>query len=120
MTVIGIGALFEWMISVFGAGTSRKTLGILKTDDHGLDVAIESKRLFHDERVPFFFHVMSALASRGRSANMQLFFITLVMRFRGLSVSGLEMMSKMNIGLGKRTYGRFKKCFLEDLRARHV
>ena len=85
MTVIGIGALFEWMISVFGAGTSRKTLGILKTDEHGLDVAIESKRLFHDERVPFFFHVMSALASRGRSANMP-----------GDAVSGIERVGSGN------------------------
>ena len=55
-------------------------------------------------RNDFYFHLISQLASRGTAANRQLFFISLVMRHKGLSRSGLNMLSMMNLGLSPRSF----------------
>ena len=52
----------------------------------------------------FYFHVLSLLASRGTSAKVQLFHLSLVMRHKGLSRSGLQLLSAMNMGLAPRTF----------------
>ena len=55
-------------------------------------------------RNDFYFHLISQLASRGTAVNRQLFFISLVMRHKGLSRSGLNMLSMMNLGLSPRSF----------------
>ena len=55
-------------------------------------------------RNDFYFHLLSQLASRGTAANRQLFYISLVMRHKGLSRSGLNTLSMMNLGLSPRSF----------------
>ena len=71
-----------------------------QTQDQQQDV----KRVIKLCRTSFYFHLLSGLASRGTSANRQLFFISLVMRHKGLSRTGLRCLSLMNLGLSPRSF----------------
>ena len=67
----------------------------------------------------FYFHVLSLLASRGTSAKVQLFHLSLVMRHKGLSRSGLQLLSSMNLGLAPRTFDPELKALVARQTERH-
>lgn len=68
------------------------------------DHKVEVEEIINGARNSFYFYVLSTLASRGTAANRQLFFITLVMKHKGLSRNGLRLFGLMNLGLSPRSY----------------
>ena len=53
--------------------------------------ADEAAELVTAERVGFYFNMLNVLANRGRSANRQLFFLSLLAQAKGLSHTGMEV-----------------------------
>lgn len=68
------------------------------------DRGVEVEEIVSGARNSFYFHLLSTMASRGQSVNRQLFFITLVMKHKGLSRNGLNLFSQMNLGLSNRSF----------------
>ena len=73
-------------------------------DDESADVKHHVDSIVQGARNSFHFYVLAALASRGTAANRQLFYVSLVMRHKGLSRSGLQLLSGMNLGLPPRSF----------------
>ena len=65
---------------------------------------LEVSGIVSDERVGFFADVMCGLANRGRGANRQLFFFTLLAQARGLSRPGMEFSNSLNVVVAPRIY----------------
>ena len=74
--------------------------------------AQEAAPLLAAEQAGFYFFLLSALSSRGRSANRQLFFMTLLAQAKGLSRTGIEVFSAMNVCISPRTFDLELKTFL--------
>lgn len=55
-----------------------------------------SALILENEKRGFFMHVLSCLLSRGQAGNGQMFFISLLINFRGLSRSGMKMLKALN------------------------
>jgi hypothetical protein len=92
------GLLFEHFAATGGNRvSSRAVLALAKVcrDEKRAFSAQESADLVADERVAFFFHILSLLKNRGRAANRQLFFVTLLVQARGLSRAGIEFMQSL-------------------------
>ena len=79
------------------------------------DHKAEVEEIVTGARNSFYFHLLSTLASRGTSANRQLFFITLVMKHKGLSRNGLRLFGLMNLGLPPRSYDPELEAFSERI-----
>ena len=77
------------------------------------DHKIEVEEIVTAARNSFYFYLLSTLASRGTSANRQLFFITLVIKHKGLSRNGLRLFGLMNLGLSPRSYDPELAAFSE-------
>ena len=73
---------------------------------------LETAELVDAERVGFFFWILASLSSRGRSANRQLFFVSLLAQARGLSRTGMEFFRAMNVCLPPRTFDLELNTFL--------
>ena len=111
------GLLFENHVVINGKRTSRRALLALAmcTREHRLCVADEAAEIVEDERVSFFSTVLSALYSRGRSANRQLFFFTLLAQARGLSRTGMEFLNSLNVCLAPRTFDLELATFMNSV-----
>ena len=98
-------------------GTVRRKL----RHDADSDVSDEVKDIVKSARGGFYFYLISNLASRGTSVNRQLFFISMVMNHKGLSRSGLHILSLMNQGLSPRSFDAelviFEQSQAEKLRS---
>ena len=92
-TTAGYGARREW-----GAIKAALRQQPNRDMDARLDMLVDKAKN------SFYFHVLSSVASRGTAANRQLFFVSLVMRHKGLSRSGLELLGAMNLGLAPRSF----------------
>ena len=77
------------------------------------DHKMEVEEIVTAARNSFYFYLLSTLASRGTSANRQLFFITLVIKHKGLSRNGLRLFGLMNLGLSPRSYDPELAAFSE-------
>ena len=64
------------------------------------------------ERVGFFCAMLAMLGNRGRSANRQLFFFTLLAQARGLSRTGMELFNTANVCLSPRSFDLELATFL--------
>ena len=67
-------------------------------------LSVDMANIVKSARNSFYFYVLAALGSRGTAANRQLFYLSLVMRHKGLSRSGLQVLSGMNLGLPLRSF----------------
>ncbi len=97
----------ESFIQLNGSRKSRRVLMKLQKTcrrDGRLAREDESSQIVEMERTGCFFNVLSCLSNRGISANRQLFFLTLLLRARGLSRSGSLLPKFMNLGLAPRSY----------------
>ena len=112
------GLLFENFVVTTGKRTSRRALVALAK----LCLQEQAEQILAEERVGFFSFVLMSLGNRGRSANRQLFFMSLLMHARGLSRSGMEFQSRMNVCLAPRTFDLELATFLStvELRERFV
>ena len=102
-SVLGGGILVESFIVMNGKRASKRLL-------IGLDkkkmkpTRLVSNQLLDEVKVDFYFFCLNAMAARGRAATRQLFFITLLLKARGLSRLGMQLESKMNVCLPPRTF----------------
>ena len=74
--------------------------------------ADESDQLISSERVGFFAYMLAALSTRGRAANRQLFYFSLLAQARGLSRTGMEVLKALSVCLAPRTFDLELASFL--------
>ena len=104
-----------------GKRTSRRALVALSKlclQEQRTCTDLEADTILADERVGFFSFVLMSLSNRGRSANRQLFFMSLLVQARGLSRSGMEFQSRMNVCLAPRTFDLELATFLNTVELR--
>jgi hypothetical protein len=109
------GLLLESFIVTNGKRSSRRMLLALAkrcAAEERECTEEEAAPLLAAEQVGFYFFLLSALSSRGRSANRQLFFMTLLAQAKGLSRTGMEVFSAMNVCIAPRTFNLELKTFL--------
>ena len=109
------GLLFESFLVTAGRRSSQRAiLALAKTcrDEDRECTAEEAEELVAAERVGFYFNMLSVLANRGRSANRQLFFLSLLAQAKGLSRTGMEVFAAMNVCLSPRTFDLELNTFL--------
>jgi len=109
------GLLMEAFISTNGKRSSRRALAALAKEckqQARQCTVLETAELVDAERVGFFFWILASLSSRGRSANRQLFFVSLLAQARGLSRTGMEFFRAMNVCLPPRTFDLELDTFL--------
>ena len=115
------GLLFENFVVRTGKRTPRRALVALSKlclQEQRTCTDLEADQILADERVGFFSFVLMSLGNRGRSANRQLFFMSLLMQARGLSRSGMELQSRMNVCLAPRTFDLELATFLSTVELR--
>ena len=101
------GILLESFLTTNASYTVRRRWSSVRKqihDDESADVKHAIASIVQGARNSFYFSMLSALASRGTAANRQLFYLSLVMRHKGLSRSGLQLLGCMNLGLPPRSY----------------
>ena len=81
--------------------------------DPDYDCETEVQEIVDGARNSFYLYLLSTLASRGTSANRQLFFITLAIKHKGLSRNGMRLFGIMNLGLPPRSYDPELVAFTE-------
>ena len=62
--------------------------------------------------------MLNVLANRGRGANRQLFFLSLLAQAKGLSRTGMEVFAQMNMCLSPRTFDLELASFLGQVTER--
>jgi hypothetical protein len=115
------GLLFESFLVTNGRRTSQRDMLSLAKKCHRQNrqcSADEAASLVEAERVGFYFNMLSVLASRGRSANRQLFFLSLLAQAKGLSRTGMEVFVAMNVCLAPRTFDLELTTFLSTVEER--
>ena len=111
--VPGIGSLFEARLLTCGKHTSRKVLNKLLDGEAVSDDDI--KAVIKSERTNFYFYILHCLNNMGLSAQRQMFYVTLVAKFRGLSWSGLALLSSMGSCLSRGTYRAEEKKLIDKI-----
>ena len=97
----------EWLRKKWTKSKSNRLPGVQLID-------IETEEFLHTKcRVDFFTWLLWACSTRGTSANRQLFYMTVLMQFRGLSRLGMQLVSCFKLTLAPSTFDRFKD---EELR----
>ena len=113
--------MFESFLVTNGRRTSQRDMLSLAKKCHRQNrqcSADEAASLVEAERVGFYFNMLSVLASRGRSANRQLFFLSLLAQAKGLSRTGMEVFAAMNVCLAPRTFDLELTTFLSTVEER--
>ena len=109
------GLLFESLLVTADRRSSQRAIFALaktRRDEKRECTAEEAEELVATERVGFHFNFLSVLAKRGRSANRQLFFLSLLAQAKGLSRTGMEVFAAMNVCLAPRTCDLELQTFL--------
>ena len=101
-----IGPLFHFWLRTCGSWKSRNML-----TRAGL-TADEMKRMMIQEGPKWFFHTITTLCSRGTTCNLQVFFMSMILQFRGLSRNGSDLIAATGMTLTRSTYGRFLEGFI--------
>ena len=81
--------------------------------DSDTDLTVEIENLINSCRVLFVAYILTAI---GKQANCQIFYITLVIRMRGLSRNGLDFLSSFGTTLSLRTFDVYFDAFLARIR----
>ena len=101
------GILLEAFLVMCAGYSDRREWTSINTSlaqEGDVDMQPRMDALIKSVQTDFYFYVLSSIAARGTAANRQLFFLSLVMQHKGLSRSGLEVLSKMNMGLAPRSF----------------
>jgi hypothetical protein len=75
-------------------------------------VGDDEQRLLPVYKAQFYMWVIHSLHMRGTSAQLQVFYVTAVMMFRGMSRRGVAMFSKFKMTLDVRAMDRYRKIEL--------
>ena len=94
------GAMMEAYICTNGSYQSRRMFKaeLKRMPDnptYQFDTAVDHSILENEKR-GFFMHILSGLLGRGQAGNEQMFYISLLINFRGLSRSGMKMLKALN------------------------
>ena len=107
------GLLFEVFIINSGSYQSRRAFSAqcrrLNADPTSTFDAQVAQQIVDSDKQSFFMHILTTLVARGTSAHYQLFFISLLLNFRGLSRDGMRFLSRLNCCIPVSTYDRFIK-----------
>lgn len=107
------GLLFEVFIINSGSFNSRRALRAeckrLSADPTSIFDPQVAQQIVTNDKRSFFMHVLTTLVARGTAGNYQLFFITLLLNFRGLSREGMRFLSSLNCCIPITTYDRLLK-----------
>lgn len=110
------GMLFEHFVESFSAERIRRKWKRAKKamtdDDVYIDDVVEDE-LVRDTRVAFFTWVIQSCAVRSTAVNRQLFYLSVLLQFRGLSRNGLRLVSCFNLTLPPTTFDRYRMEELE-------
>lgn len=109
------GLLLENFVATSGHRASRRAiLALAKTCREAKRECTmdECKKVIEKERVGFVCSILASLANRGRAANRQLFFFSLLAQARGLSRTGMEFFSSLKVCLPPRTFDLELATFL--------
>jgi len=101
------GTMFEFFLTIAASYNERRSWITIRTKCLSVNrvcTDVERQSLIEGSRTSFYFWILGMLASRGRCANKQLFYITLLMQHKGLSRSGMELARSMNFNLSPRTF----------------
>jgi hypothetical protein len=114
------GLLLEHFAAINLPARKRRELSKLRRMCHRSNqrkLTADEFKQWTDGKLPvqFYFHVLSTLSHRGNSANKQLFYIDLLFKHKGMSRSGLDMVSSMGLGIRNRSfdaeeYQELKRC----------
>lgn len=100
--------LMDHWLQLGGPHGLRRSWTAIKSDHarHGpsRELTDRIQTLVNKAGVSFYFHMLSLVASRGLAANRQLFYLTMVFRHKGLSRTGLSLLSAMNLGLSPLSF----------------
>ena len=110
-----MGDLMRAFILECAPRTDRERLLTLttKSDELTLDEFRELNRLGVKHERGFAMHALMTLTQRGHSVGIQGSYLMLVLKFRGLSRSGLSMLASFGIGTPDSTFRRHRDKFLE-------
>ena len=78
---------------------------------YDFDAAIGA-RILENEKRGFFMFVLSCLLSRGQAGNGQMFYISLLINFRGLFRSGMKMLKALNCCVPITTFDEKCKAYV--------
>ncbi len=78
---------------------------------HSFDTEI-GMLILENEKRGFFMFVLSCLLSRGQAGNGQMFYISLLINFRGLSRSGMTMLKALNCCVPISTFDDKLKAYV--------
>lgn len=113
------GLLFEHFVVISGTEKVRRAWVKLNKACKRSRTKMNSEQFqqFLDADLPigFYFFIMSTLRRRGTSAHVQLFYIGLLLKHKGLSRSGLDLVKSMglcisNRGFDEREADELKRC----------
>lgn len=106
------GCLLESYILTSGTREHRRKLKqlikyVVRT---GEDISItDSDEVVRSNRNAFYLHVIHTLHHRGNSVKLQIFYMSLLWRHKGVSRSGIELMSQLNLGMALRTLDEYRE-----------
>jgi hypothetical protein len=111
--VNGVGNLFEhWLVSA-GSWLTRQ---YMKKQHLNMPLDNEQRAdIIKREGPKWFFSVITGLHNRGKKCSLQLFYLTMLLQFRGLSKNASNLTSHMGFTLVKRTYGRYEEAYLAEM-----
>jgi hypothetical protein len=82
-------------------------------NNNNTDISMEVGNLINSCRALFVAYILTTI---GKQANCQIFYITLVIRMRGLSRNGLDFLSSFGTTLSLRTFDVYFDAFLGRVR----
>lgn len=106
------GSLMEVYVLTCAARKHRRNMKklIKKVQRDEEDITIlESDTLVEPNRNGFYLHVLHTLHHRGSSVKLQMFYMSMLWRHKGVSRSGIQLMSHLDLGLPLRTLDEYRE-----------
>ena len=72
-------------------------------------------KIICNEKIAFYMHTLIGMANRGSSCVLQIFYLSLVLNFRGLSKNAIDMTSNLKFTLPKTTFRRYWNAELKKI-----
>ena len=115
------GTLFEWWIMCFGKMQSVRIINAhRKRRNHPAEKMShdDEQKVLERERVTFYMELLRRLNHMGSNVVLQMFFVSLVSFFRGLSRRGMAIAAQMHGMLPLSTFDIYRRRQLDKCDAR--
>ena len=120
LSVDSIGSMFHFFMYEFASPGDKKKLIALHeshTDATDTEHQVTVSRLVKTYRRAWYTKVLTSLNLRGRAANFQMFYLTMLLHFRGLSKNGSSFLHKLGLSLSDTTFRRYRRLVIEQQQA---